>query len=147
MTRSGPPTVQPTKRFVITTPASNAIAPGLPGHYVALSSDGRTLIYNGANDGVRQLYRRSMDQLEVIPIRDTENAIAPSFSPDGEWVAFYSGLSSPLVKVSLAGGSALTVMQHPDAHALAWGPDDTIVFGTFESGLFRVSANGGDPEP
>ena len=147
VTRSGPPTVQPTKRFVITTPASNAIAPGLPGHYVTLSSDGRTLIYNGANDGVRQLYRRSMDQLEVIPIRDTENAIAPSFSPEGEWVAFYLGLSSPLVKVSLAGGSALTVMQHPDAHALAWGPDDTIVFGTFASGLFRVSANGGDPEP
>ena len=147
VTRSGPPTVQPTKRFVITQPASNAIAQGFPGHHVALSPDGRTLVYVGANDGVRQLFRRSMDQLEVIPLRDTENAIAPSFSLNGEWVTFIAGLGGPLVKVSLAGGSALTIMQHPDARARTWGPDDTIVFGTFGSGLSRVSANAGDPEP
>ena len=28
-----------------------------------------------------------------------------------------------------------------------WGADDTIVFGTLDSGLFRVSANGGEPQP
>ena len=53
------------------------------------------------------------------------------------------------MKVSLAGGPALTILQDPLSRfgrAHAWGPDDTIVFGT-DSGLFQVSANGGDAEP
>ena len=51
------------------------------------------------------------------------------------------------MKVSLAGGAALAIMHDPTADYVDWGPDDTIVFGTTTSGLFRVSAAGGDPEP
>ena len=144
LTRPGPPAVQPTTRFVITQSASNAIAAGV-GMRVALSPDGRTVVYRGVNEGGTQLYRRPMDRLEVIPIRDTENSNNPSFSPDGEWLAFSQRNS--LMKVSLAGGSALTILQVGNARGVAWGPDETVVFGTFDSGLFRVSANGGDSEP
>ena len=35
----------------------------------------------------------------------------------------------------------------PGAIGASWGEDDTIVIGTgFSSGLWRVSANGGEPE-
>ena len=31
-----------------------------------------------------------MDQLDAVPIRGTEGAIGPFFSPDGEWVGFWT---------------------------------------------------------
>lgn len=55
-------------------------------HLVALSPDGKTLVY-GANN---QLYSRPMDKTEPSPIRGTENAMEPFFSPDGRWLGFYS---------------------------------------------------------
>jgi serine/threonine-protein kinase len=75
------------------------------------------------------------------------------FSPDGESVAFFT--PDALKKVSLTGGAAITLSNFP-GHGLmgSWGPDDTIVF-TFliglpdspgPPGLYRVSANGGEPE-
>lgn len=55
-------------------------------------------MYAGNRDGVQQLFLRSRDQLDAIPIRDTEDAVFPFFSPDGEWVGFFAG--DALKKVS-----------------------------------------------
>jgi serine/threonine-protein kinase len=66
-------------------------------------------------------------------------------SPDGEWIGFFDGLSE-LKKVAVAGGPAVTLAT-VDGPVLGatWGPDDTIIFGTFLSatGLQRVAAAGG----
>ena len=105
----GPP-VAPTKRFSITLPMSAPMGRfGTPGGFLALSPDGSVLVYRGPD----QLYRRDMNQLSVTPIRDTEGAIGPTFSPDGRWLAFYAGIGGPLKRVSLAGGSALTIVEDP----------------------------------
>ena len=88
-----------------------------------------------------------MGQLEVRPLRDTQGASQPFFSPDGGWVGFSA--AEGLRRVSLAGGSALTIaaIERTDFRGGSWGPDDTVVFATASSGLFRVSASGGIPEP
>ena len=47
-------------------------------HILALSSDGTHLAYAANN----QLYLRAMDQMEATPVRGTEGALGPFFSPE-----------------------------------------------------------------
>ena len=147
---SGPPAVPPTQRFSITPPASAPLSGReAVGRILSLSPDGRTLVYRGPGRRGR-LHRRFMNEFDAVPVRDTESAIGPTFSPDGQWVAFYDDVNGPLKRVSLAGGSALTIIEKPHTRdagtfATAWGADDTIVFA--DGGLSRVSANGGAREP
>jgi len=110
---------------------------------LSLSPDGRPLVY-GAAQG--QLYLREMEKLESKPIAGAERSWCAFFSPDGEWVAFAGGRA--LSRISLSGGGPQTICAARNLHGGAWGPDDTIVF-TPESttGLWRVPAAGGTPEP
>ena len=57
---------------------------------IALSPDGRTLVYAGMRDGVQQLFVRTREQMAVRPLPGTEEATHPFFSPDGAWVGFFT---------------------------------------------------------
>ncbi|HEX9724191.1 MAG TPA: protein kinase, partial [Vicinamibacteria bacterium] len=136
-----PPGPLPPSRFAVTLPASDRLVPS----GLALSPDGRDLVYVGIRDGVTSLYRRSMDQLEVEPIRGTEGAEYPFFSPDGEWVGFFA--DDKLNKVSLAGGPSVALCDARNFRGASWGQDNFIVFAArVFPGLMRVSASGGVPE-
>ena len=124
---------------------------GVSAHF-ALSPDGTRLVYTARVDDTTQLYVRRIDQLEGQPIPGTNGAYQPFFSPDGEWVGFFTQDSDQkLKKVSVTGGEAQTVC---DVRSLAsggsWASDDTIVFSARgESGprqLFRVPSAGGTPQ-
>ena len=106
---------------------------------VGLSPDGEHLVY--AADG--QLYRRTMDELEATPIRGTEGAHDPFFSPDGHWVGFWTG--SDLKKVPLSGGPSQQLCSVAYLTGVVWGPDDILFFSNHEN-IFRVPATGGEPE-
>ena len=113
---------------------------------IALSPDGRTLVYAGLRDGVRQLFVRTRDQMAVRPLPGTEDARSPFFSADGAWVGFFADDS--LKKVALAGGPPQTLCPVGFPTGATWGPDDTIVFASIEQpGLMQVSAAGGEPSP
>jgi hypothetical protein len=80
---------------------------------------------------------------EAIP--GTENATAPFFSPDGQWIGFFT--ESEIKKVALTGGAPFTVCAVTNGLDGAWTEDDTIVFGIVgPTDLFQVSAQGGIPE-
>ena len=97
-------------------------------------------------DGITQLYRRELDQLDAVAIAGTENGDGPFFSPGGEWLAFDS--DGVLKKVSLRGGPATTTCALPGAFRHAtWTADDTIIFGVEGSGLLQVPGAGGEPRP
>ena len=90
-------------RFSISVPASGwQLNPNGP-PVVALSPDGRTIIYAGRD----QLYRRDVGQLESLPVPGTASAVdnvnTPFFSPDGRWVGFFR--AGALRKVALEGGA------------------------------------------
>ena len=114
---------------------------------LALSPDGGHLAYVASeNSSTSMLHLRSMDALEARPIPGTEGAQSPFFSPDGQWIGFFSGNS--LKKVSITGGAVLTLYQGPlNPRGGAWSPDDTIVFSPLPNEtLWRISAAGGQPE-
>jgi serine/threonine-protein kinase len=112
---------------------------------VALSPDGKTLVFSAIWGGTQQLYARRMDQLSATPIPGTSGGYSPFFSPDGQWVGFVAGRE--LRKVPLSGGPAVTVCRAAELFGASWGDDGTIVFATQRNGgLWRVPATGGTPE-
>ena len=131
-----------TTRFTFTLPDSDLL-PGGGGTRVALSPDGRTLVYRATRGGVDQLFRRPIDQFGAVPMMDTEGGRDPFFSPDGQWVGFFAG--GALKKVALAGGPAQELTELPgNGHrGASWGADDMIVLGR-APGLAQVPAAGGE---
>jgi serine/threonine-protein kinase len=114
---------------------------------MALSPDGEHLVYV-AQQGVDlpRLYVRALSEPIGRPLAGTERANHPFFSPDGQWIGFFSGGS--LKRVSLAGGAVVMICRTPAAlRGASWGSDNRIIFGTDGSaGLYVVSADGGTPE-
>ena len=108
---------------------------------VAISPDGRYLAYSANNE----LYLRRFDLPHAEAIPGTENATAPFFSPDGQWIGFFT--ESEIKKVALTGGAPFTVCAVTNGLDGAWTEDDTIVFGIVgPTDLYQVSAQGGIPE-
>jgi serine/threonine-protein kinase len=111
---------------------------------LALSSDGRQLVYAaGVRGGQTRLFLRRIDELAATPIAGTEGANTPFFSPDGRWLAFYS--DGALKKVSLSGGVPLTIAETPPVWSASWAANDIVFATTLTPGLWRVSADGGEP--
>ena len=136
LTRSAPAAPDFVARFSIVLPSGFANGPH---SQIALSPDGTHLVY-AAND---QLYLRDMDQMEAAPIRRTEGAVEPFFSPDGQSVGFWA--DGQLKRVSLTGGAAVTIGESVEPFGISWGSDDAILFGGL-SGVWRVPASGGTPQ-
>ena len=148
LTRSDVPVSRSVVRFPITLPALDRLFYTFLGPSVAVSRDGETVVYAATRDGVRQLYRRNLDQLAAVPISGTEGARLPFISPDGEWVGFE--LNGTLRKVALAGGPPATLYDGSDVEATdaSWGTNDVIVFGSAGNNhIMQVAATGGVAEP
>src|SRR5215218_9466473 len=71
-------------RFSLYLPAEQALAPvNTSGNRVAISPDGKRIVYSGPAQRGTQLWVREHDQLTSTPVPGTENAGTPFFSPDG----------------------------------------------------------------
>ena len=145
------PSPAPVNRWNITLPESASIAPigsapeGIGRPALALSPDGTNLVYVADLGGKTQLYRRAMDQFEVVPILGTEGAYNPFFSPDGQWIGFFAG--NELKKVSISGGAPVSLCEVTNPFGASWGDDNRIIFSTFEGRrLLWTSASGGIPQ-
>jgi serine/threonine protein kinase len=112
-----------------------------------LSHDGSKLVYMEINGNTYSLALRMMDQLEPKPIPDLVGAALPTFSPDGQWIAFVS-LSSgnKIQKMPITGGTPITLCDYTgNGFGLTWGEDGNLYFNG-NNGLLRVSASGGTPQ-
>jgi serine/threonine-protein kinase len=117
---------------------------------MAISPDGRSLVFVGVRQGDRQLYSRSLDRAEATPIPGTEGAAGPFFSPDGAWIGFWMDTRAErtIKKIPVAGGPAVAIPTTAPGvigFGASWGDDGTIYYAT-RPGVFKVSSSGGMPE-
>ena len=114
---------------------------------VAMSPDGMNLVYAARQQGGPQLYLRSLESLEAVPIAGTEGGKVPFFSPDSQWIGFFA--ATKLKKVRISGGVVSNLCDSSaNGSGANWGTDGRIYFEPQgQSGIWRVSAEGGTPEP
>ncbi len=137
------PAAGPT-RFEVASPTGQT----LPADAIAaqLSPDGRTLALIAA-DSVRvpHIWIRPMDSLAPRLLPGTERATIMFWSPDSRSLAFFAG-DRHLSKVAIAGGAPEPICDVKVARGGTWNRDGVILLAPFSNGgIYRVSANGGDP--
>jgi eukaryotic-like serine/threonine-protein kinase len=108
---------------------------------VAISADGTKFAY--AANG--RLFLKRLSEEEARPIPGAQSILNVFFSPDGEWVGFYSRIDFTLKKIAIAGGPAVTLCRVTAfPYGVSW-QGDTIVFGQ-TTGIWAVKESGGAPE-
>ena len=107
-----------------------------------LSPDGSRLVYMAQ----RRLMTRRLDQAKATELPGTGSAINPFFSPDSQWVAFFS--QGKLQKISVGGGAVIPLADAvgTDTRGASWAEDGSIIAAlTSGGGLSRIPAGGGVP--
>jgi Tol biopolymer transport system component/tRNA A-37 threonylcarbamoyl transferase component Bud32 len=127
-------------RFTIALPAGQELGVNNT-QAVVLSPDGKRLAYVATEKGLTHLYTRRLDQFESVAIPDSEGAVFPFFSPNGEWIAFFN--QGKLKKAPSIGGVPIVITEVPTFFGGTWTPQDVIVAAVPTFGLATVSANGG----
>jgi serine/threonine-protein kinase len=143
--RPQPP--KPVIRYSMGLPPGQAMRQGVLGINLAISPDGRRIVYLGPGEGGDQLWLRDRDKLEATPLPGTLGAQTPYFSPDGQRIAFSAGTNLQLKVVPVTGGPPITLATSGSGAGGggAWGPGGWIYFDT-PGGLGRIQADGGTPE-
>ncbi len=142
---SPPPPLAPVSHFDITLPAGHQLASGRQRPF-AVSPDGRRFAFVARSEvGAARLFVRERSEPDARALPGTEGARDPFFSPDGEWIGYFSGTG--MFKVPVSGGRPQPVTNSP-AFSIGlprWGLNDSIIF-PLAIGLFQVSAAGGEAE-
>jgi serine/threonine protein kinase/Tol biopolymer transport system component len=114
----------------------------LYGTDATISPDGSRIVY--VSQG--RLFIRRLDQPNATELAGTQGAYEPFFSPDGQWVAFFT--TGKLQKISVEGGSAITLCDATNGTGGSWGEDGNIIAAlSFTGGLSRIPSAGGPPTP
>jgi serine/threonine protein kinase len=116
---------------------------GAFGHTLAVSPDGSRFVYSTS----KGLFLRSIDELEARFILGTDdNPQSPFFSPDGQWIGYWSQADNKLKKIPISGGAPVTLCDVTWVYGANWYEDNTIVYSDVLAGIKRVSSNGGNSE-
>src|SRR5262249_41674656 len=126
----------PEMRFEVVTP------PTPDQRSLALSPDGRRLVFVAAGDGPPRLWLRSLDAVGARPISGTENAAFPFWSPDSRSIGFFA--DGKLKRLDVDGGSPQTLTTVRNGRGGAWNHDGVILFALAGSRLLRMPASGGE---
>jgi serine/threonine-protein kinase len=135
---------RPVKRFAMSLLPGQGLA--VPEFRVLdLSHDGMTLVYSS----VGGLRLRDLATLEDRPIpgADRTGSGAPTFSPDGQSIAYVTN-NSVAHRIAASGGPVVPVLDQALVltTGLTWAFDGTLLL-TEARGLLRIPAIGGAPEP
>jgi serine/threonine-protein kinase len=111
----------------------------------AISPDGTRITY-ATSAG---LYVRSMSEFDgmlIFPSSPTINIVNPTFSPDGDSIAFVS--EDALKRIPAEGGTPFTIWSGPMpariGYGLSWEGD--YILTASDSAILRIAASGGIPE-
>ena len=135
----GPNVPAPEIRTQVVTPHT------LDPMYFALSPDGVNFVFAAPGpDGVQRLHLRALNTTEAQPLRGTDGARYPFWSPDSRSIGFFA--DRKLYRVDIGGARPQALAAAANPYGGAWSTDGTILFApTTVSPLFRVAAAGGKP--
>jgi serine/threonine-protein kinase len=109
---------------------------------LAVSLDGRALVYLGQGEGGRQqLMLRRLDETRATPLPGTEDAGSPIFSPDGQWVAYIRG--NDLYRIAVDGSAPQLLGKAPGTfNGMSWSSSGVIVT-SGNTALYAIPEAGG----
>jgi eukaryotic-like serine/threonine-protein kinase len=111
---------------------------------LALSPAGDVMAYVAPRGGSTTLVVRPLDRDSVSVLQGSDGAYHPFFSPDGAWIAYFSG--NELRKIPVGGGTSITLTTVDRPAGAAWPSEDRILL--FQQDGFQLrwvsSAGGGD---
>lgn len=109
---------------------------------LAISPDGRRLVFPRSAG----LLVHDFESGRQLPLDGTAEAMFPFWSPDGQWIGFFS--NGKLRKIEATGGAVQTVCDARDGRGGTWSRNGTILFAPDIDGpLMKVQDAGGTPEP
>jgi Tol biopolymer transport system component len=126
--------------------AGDAVSPSVVGRRIDISHDGSMVAFIGLGEsGATQIWIRNRSELEARPLARTEISSMPTFSPDGQRIAFGTG-NARFGSASL-GGEPPVVFEAPgnQTFGLDWGSDGNLYYAGLD-GIYRIPAGGGDAE-
>jgi Tol biopolymer transport system component len=128
----------PEMRLEISTPPTTDL-PSL-----AISPDGRAIVFAAALDGRPRLWLRPLDAAPARPLAGTDDARLPFWSPDSRSVGFFA--DGHLKRIDIDAGSVRILANTTDGAGGSWSRDGTIVYAPANalSQLLRVSSDGGE---
>jgi len=118
-----------------------------------LSSDGRLLVVLDGDETTNRHRVHALDTGESWWLDDLPaDATMASFSPGGRELLFFAHdelqETTALWIIPVAGGKPRRLASTGEHRSASWGPDGSVVFGTYvRGGLASISAGGGDIVP
>jgi len=136
--REAQPSAPPETRLDIVTPATGNL------ESLALSPDGRQIVFAVSDKGGSQLWLRTLATTTAQPLAGTEGATFPFWKPDSRSIGFFA--AGALKRLDLGGGAPQTVAAASAGRGGTWNADDIILFTpNTASPLVRVPASAGPP--
>jgi hypothetical protein len=131
---------------------ARAVDGGVPNTLVAMSPDGRLVVYSARERDEVALWLRSLTFNMEWNLTGTDNGISPFWSPDSNSIGFFADRQLKRIDLNGLGTRSrdprlpsvpVTLTEVRSQRGGTWGPDNTIVFAPFPGVLKRMSANGG----
>jgi eukaryotic-like serine/threonine-protein kinase len=114
---------------------------------LAVSPDGESVVFAAAGEqGVTQLWLRSLPAGSSRPLPHTARAASPFWSHDGKSLGFFA--DRKLKRLDLATGVVTILAESGGGGGGSWNASGTILFAPRRLGpILRVAASGGTPVP
>jgi tRNA A-37 threonylcarbamoyl transferase component Bud32 len=122
-----------------------------PNTVLAISPDGRRVVFSARLADDRALWLRSLAADDLVQLPGTEDGVSPFWSPDSSSVGFFADgrlkrldVGAPDARPRDWLGEPVILCEARNQRGGTWGPDNMIVFSPASDGLRRISANGGN---
>ena len=124
---------------ILTPPTTDPVS-------LAISPDGRFLVFVASTEGRSQLWIRPLSADDFRPLAGTENASLPFWSPNGRSVGFFA--DGKIKRIDLDNGLVRVLSAAPVPAGATWNREGVILHPLVpDSAIFRTSAEAAALEP